>query len=455
MRILITGGGTGGHLYPALAVAEALKASSPDLEVLFVGSERGIEKEQVPEAGFAFRALEVVGFPRRPGLASVRALNSFIRACRSARDLVREYAPDVVFSTGGYASSPVVVGAWLARVPIVLQEQNSVPGLTNRVASRLAAEVHLAFPGARAHFPKRGHLKLSGNPLRAQVLGGSHGRAARLFRLEEEVTTVLVLGGSQGAHSINEAMIAALPRFAGREDIQFLIQTGNLDHERMLDAAKDANVKTWVRRFVGNMGDAYSLADLVLCRAGAMTISELCACGLPSILVPYPHATGNHQQMNAELVRDAGGGVILTDAELTGARVAEEIEALLGDRPRLREMSVNALRLARPDAAATIVKSLARWLPGLALPEPQPALRRADDGPRRGGPRGGDGRTWDRSNRPRPSGPPRGADSGYRPNSRPAAVPTSGGPRPPVGARRRAPGGQGSERRVPERGARA
>lgn len=381
MKILMTGGGTGGHLYPALAVAEALKIEHKEVEILFVGSTRGIESREVPEAGFAFRGLETTGFPRRPGFRSLAAAWSFFRAVFQARAILREFAPQVVFSTGGYASAPVAAAARLERVSLVLHEQNSVPGLTNRVACRFASEVHLAFPGARRFFAKRGHLRLSGNPLREQVTSGSRARALRLFRLEEQRRTVLVFGGSQGAHSINEALTGALPFFADRDDVQFLIQSGANDYELVLARCRDINVQTWVRRFISNMGDAYALADLVVCRAGAMTISELAACGLPAILIPYPFAAGNHQMLNAEQMRDAGAALIVPDAELTGARLARDVDGLLANPRKLREMSLNALRLARLDAAQKIARSLLRWRPIAELP-PEPDANRARYRPR-------------------------------------------------------------------------
>lgn len=385
VKILITGGGTGGHLYPALAIADALKATNSAVEILFVGSERGLEKEQVPEAGFAFQALSVRGFPRRPGFASIAAGISFLKAVLAARLIIDRFQPEVVFSTGGYASAAVVVGAWLRKVPIVLQEQNSVPGMTNRIAARLAAEVHLAFASARCHFPKRRHLRLSGNPLREQVFQGSRARALRLFRLDEQKTTVLVLGGSQGSRSINRAISEALPRFANRNDLQFLIQTGNVDHEVVLEACRTSPVQSWVRRFIANMGDAYSLADLVVCRAGAMTLSELAVCGLPSILIPYPHAAGDHQMLNAEQFTDAGSALLLSDGDLHGDILAEKIDELLQDRKRLRAMAVNALRLSRPDATRKITHALARFLPGLE-PEPEPEAPRGRGSGTRSGP---------------------------------------------------------------------
>lgn len=382
MKILITGGGTGGHLYPALAVADALRPRVGAENVLFVGSNRGMESREVPEAGYAFRGLDAVGFPRKPGPEFLRAVWAAFRAVRVARAIVAEFSPEVVFSTGGYASAPVVLAAWLARLPIVLHEQNSVPGRANRLASRVAARVFLGFSSARRFFPRRGHLRLSGNPLREQVVTGSKSRAIRQFRLEEGRKTVLVLGGSQGAHSINQAMVDALGYFGERDDVQFLIQSGPRDHEWMVERCREQKAKSWVRRFIPNMGDAYAVADLVVARAGAMTISELAACGLPSILVPYPHAMDNHQMLNADQLREAGAAILIEDRFLSGKELHDQIVALLEDWSELRRMAMNARLMARPDATEQIALALLQF--GTAAEAPTPA---EDDAARSAGPR--------------------------------------------------------------------
>ncbi len=439
----MTGGGTGGHLYPVLAVADALKKLHRDTEILFVGSDRGLESKEVPEAGFRFHGLKTVPFPRRFGPKTPAAALALGRAVLATRKILREFAPQVVFSSGGYASAPVAVAARLERAPLVLQEQNSIPGRTNRVASRFAAEVHLAYPSARVWFPRRGHLRLSGNPIREQILSGQASRALRLFRLEEGRRTVLVFGGSQGAHSINEALLDALPRFDGREDVQFLIQCGDRDYEAFLARCRDLHVKTWVRRFIANMGDAYALADLVICRAGALTISELAACGLPSILVPYPYAADNHQKLNAELMVEGGAAVLLPDHEMNGTTLASQAEALLAAPVKLREMSVNALRIARPQAADKIARALLRFRPASEIPpEPEfPRSRGEGRGRSREGPRGGSGRSG-------PGGPGGSRRSGAGRAGGPGDRPQTGRPRqsgpPPSGpVRRTQPGASG------------
>jgi UDP-N-acetylglucosamine--N-acetylmuramyl-(pentapeptide) pyrophosphoryl-undecaprenol N-acetylglucosamine transferase len=374
MKVLLTGGGTGGHLFPALAVAEALRKSQPAVELLFVGSATGLEATVVPQEGIPFFALPVRGLPRRPGIRMIRALFATLRCVLRAKERIDSWKPDVVFATGGFASAPVLAAAWLAKVPVVLHEQNSVPGLTNRIASRFAREVHITFSASRRHFPRRGHLRLSGIPIRDGIIGGSRGKALRLFRLDDGRKTILVFGGSQGAHRLNEAILDALPRLAGRADIQCVLQSGQNDYSWMLERCRRVQIRTWVRPFLTNMGDAYAAADLVVCRAGALTLGELAATGRPSILIPYPHATANHQMLNAEAFVEVGGAILVPDAELNGELLAEKIAELLDDPRRLRTMSVQVMRMARHDAAERIVRAIRRIGEGTVTPTPEPVI---------------------------------------------------------------------------------
>jgi UDP-N-acetylglucosamine--N-acetylmuramyl-(pentapeptide) pyrophosphoryl-undecaprenol N-acetylglucosamine transferase len=383
MKVLLTGGGTGGHLFPVLAVAEALRKTQPPVELLFVGSSTGLEATIVPQEGIPFHGLPVMGLPRRPGIRFIRASMAILRCILQARKRIDAWKPDVVFATGGYASAPVLAAAWLSKVPVVLHEQNSIPGLTNRFASRFAREVHLTFSASRRHFPRRDHLRLSGIPLREGILSGSRGRALRLFRLDEGRKTVLVFGGSQGAHRVNEAILDALARLSVRKDIQFVLQSGQNDYGWMLERCRRTQVRTWVRPFLTNMGDAYAAADLVVCRAGALTLGELAATGRPSILIPYPHATANHQALNAEAFIEVGGAILIPDAELNGEVLAQKIADLLDHPRRLRTMSVQVMRMARPDAADRIVRAIRRIGEGPAVPAPVP--ERPVPSPRRKG----------------------------------------------------------------------
>ncbi|MBM3287251.1 MAG: undecaprenyldiphospho-muramoylpentapeptide beta-N-acetylglucosaminyltransferase [Candidatus Eisenbacteria bacterium] len=381
MKVLFAGGGTGGHLFPALAVADSLRRAHPAAEILFVGSITGIEASLVPQEGYEFRGFPVVGLPRRVGPRQIRALVAAARCVLKTRRLIGEWKPDVVFATGGFASASVLVASWIARVPVILHEQNSIPGLTNRIASRFAREVHITFSSSRRFFPRRDHLRLSGIPLREGVAAGSRSRALRLFRLDEARKTVFVFGGSQGAHHLNEAILDAMALFAGRKDIQFLLQSGQKDYDWMIERCRRIPIRTWVRPFFPNMGDAYALADLVVCRSGALTLGELAASGRPSILIPFPHATANHQMHNTEPFVAAGASILVPDAELTGEVLAAKIDELIKNPRGLRDMSIHAMRLARPQATDRLVRAIRRVAEGTDGPQQAPLP--APEAPRR------------------------------------------------------------------------
>ncbi len=366
MKILIAGGGTGGHVFPGIAVAEELRANHPNVEVLFVGGRKGLEAQAVPEAGFRLRTLVTAGFARRrpwswPWVALVN-LFAFLQALW----VVLMERPRAVLGTGGYVSGPVSLAARLLGVPLLLQEQNSIPGLTNRWLSRIANEVHLSFLEARRYFPRRDHLKITGNPVRAIILSGEREQGLREFRLDAHRPTLFVFGGSLGAKRINAAALDALRRLKGRVDVQCILQTGREDHEAVRQAVEREQLPATVLPFVRSMHLAYAAADLVVCRAGAMTLAEIAVCGRPSILVPYPFAAHDHQRVNATNLADRGAAVMIEDGQLDGERLAQEIAHLLADRQALSRMSANARLFARPDAAARIARSLVAWAEGTA-----------------------------------------------------------------------------------------
>jgi UDP-N-acetylglucosamine--N-acetylmuramyl-(pentapeptide) pyrophosphoryl-undecaprenol N-acetylglucosamine transferase len=281
-------------------------------------------------------------------------------AYRRIRALMQEWKPDVLVGTGGYVTVPAVLAAASLKVPVLLQEQNSIPGRANRFLARFAREIHIHFTETRRWFRDRGKLRLSGNPVRVRIPEGRALRTLQSYRLFPERKTVLFLGGSQGAHSLNTAFREMLPRFRSDRAVQFVVQTGKDDYRAVLDAVRDADVKVVVKSFLHNMEEMYGVAHLVVARAGAMTVTELCACGIPSILVPYPHATADHQTANANALVEKGAAVLLPDRELSGEKLAETIRSLLADPVRLREMKQNAFALSRPDSALHIAEAVER-----------------------------------------------------------------------------------------------
>lgn len=369
MKVVIGGGGTGGHVFPGIAVAEELMRLRPRSEVLFIGGRRGLEAQAVPESGFRIRYILTRGFPRRawwrwPGALFANAIG-FVQALW----VIATERPDVVLGTGGYVSGPVSCAAWMLGRPLLLQEQNSIPGLANRWLARVADEVHLSFTEARAYFARKDNLKITGNPVRRHILGGDRTVALQEFGLAEGKPTAFVFGGSRGAHRINQAALEAMRRLKGRVDVQFILQTGREDFESARQTVESEQLPARVLPFLRQIHLAYAVADLVVCRSGAMTLAEIAACGTPAILIPYPHAAHNHQEINAANLVERGAAALILDRELNGERLAKEIAHLLADRQTLRRMSAHARTFARLDAAERIVRSLERWAEGRGAPE--------------------------------------------------------------------------------------
>ncbi|MBD3334188.1 MAG: undecaprenyldiphospho-muramoylpentapeptide beta-N-acetylglucosaminyltransferase [Candidatus Eisenbacteria bacterium] len=359
MRVLMAGGGTGGHIMPALAVAEFLRESIPEAEVQFIGAAHGLESNVIPDEGFKLYTLPVRGLARTAGRARWRALLGLGRGVTQAYQYLNRWRPDVVFATGGYVAPPVCLAAWLRRVPYVLFEPNTIPGRANRWLCRFATEVHLGSAAARRRLPRRDRVRLTGVPIRPQILFGNRTRATRMYRLEQDRFTVLVLGGSQGAHAINGLVVETLRELGPRDDVQFILQSGPADYNWLLSRVRGLPVRTWVRPFIHQMGDALATADLVIARAGALTLAELCMTGRPSILIPYPFAADDHQEANARALEEVGAARVLTADEASGLVVAQEILRLLKDQRALRSLGMMAQKLTRFDAAETIARRLA------------------------------------------------------------------------------------------------
>jgi UDP-N-acetylglucosamine--N-acetylmuramyl-(pentapeptide) pyrophosphoryl-undecaprenol N-acetylglucosamine transferase len=373
VKILIAGGGTGGHVYPGIAVAEEMMRLRPRAEVVFVGGRRGLEAQAVPESGFRIRYILTRGFPRRAWWRWPMALLANIVGLFQALWVVASERPDVVLGTGGYVSGPVAMAAWMLGRPLLLQEQNSIPGLANRWLARVADEVHLSFTEARAYFSRKDNLKVTGNPVRGHILGGDRAQAIKTFDLLEGRPTVFIFGGSRGAHRINEAALDAMRRLKGRVDVQFILQTGRDDLDWAQGVVGTEQLPARVLPFLRDIHLAYAVADLVVCRSGAMTLAEIAACGTPAILVPYPHAAHNHQEVNALNLVERSAAAMILDRELSGERLAREIAHLMADRQTLRRMSANARTFARLDAAERIVRSLERWAQGRGAVQATPA----------------------------------------------------------------------------------
>ena len=353
LRVVIGGGGTGGHLYPGIAIAREILARRPDAVVTFAGTARGIEVKVVPREGFELDLLRIAGLKGRSPLSAIAGIARLPLSFADAWRILARRRPDVVIGVGGYASGPVVMLAALRGKPTLIAEQNAVPGLTNRLLSWVVSAAAVTFDSTVSFFGRRGFV--AGNPVRPEFLtelppdGGSDSRAAG------QRSRILIFGGSQGAHAINVAMVEAAPRLAAAGGLDLTHQTGERDVELVRRGYADAGLPARVEPFLYAMDREMKQADLVVGRAGATSIAELTAAGRASILVPLPTAADDHQKKNAEVLARAGAAELIEQKDLTGAVIAERLIALAGDGARRQEMAAAARRLARPDAAKVIV----------------------------------------------------------------------------------------------------
>ena len=346
LRMMIAGGGTGGHLFPGIALAEAARRRDPNTVILFVGSARGIESRVVPTSGFELALLPGAPLRGRKMTGKVTALGALGAATVRARALVQRFAPDVVVGLGGYASAPAVVAGRLRRLPIVLLEQNAKPGMTTRFLARLADRVCVSFPDTAIGFAA-GQAVVTGNPVRAFAAPTAAGTTRTGL-------TIAIVGGSAGAHRLNEAGPELRAALADVPGLSIIHQTGFAE-EAAVRARYAGAAGVDVRAFLTDMGAVYAAADLMICRAGATTIAEVAAQGLPAIFVPYPHAADDHQRANAEALVRGGAARLVLDHQATGARLAEEVREVIGTMNLLAEMRLRMKQFARPDAANRVL----------------------------------------------------------------------------------------------------
>ena len=363
MNVLIAGGGTAGHVFPAIALAERL-VEDHGARVLFVGAPQGQEAKLVPAAGFEFHAIAAEQMPRTMSVEALRAPFTAIASMRACRPFVM--GADVVVGMGGYVSLPAVLAARRAKKALVLHEQNAVLGVANRFASRWANAVGLTFADAAPRLPRARRTVVTRNPVRARILDVPEHRdalakeACSELDLDPDVATVMVFGGSQGALAVDRLVAQALPILAGRDDLQLLVLTGPGHLDVVARAASlIENPRVAVLEYLERMELAYAVADLAVSRAGSGNIAELTVCGVPSILVPYPYATENHQEANARELERTGGAKVVLQPELTPERLASAMTELAGNAPTRRAMGAAAAAWAKPDAAARLAAVVA------------------------------------------------------------------------------------------------
>ncbi len=352
IAIVIAGGGTGGHLYPGIALARAFKQHDATMDITFVGTQRGIESRVLPKEGFPLKTIDAGGLLEKKW--SDRLVSSFklLRGVGQSLAFLRHKRPKLVVGVGGYVSAPLVLAAWILRIPILIHEQNSLPGSTNRMLGKLADKIAVSFPGSERYFPIHKVVQ-TGNMIReefAQTGAAPVGEAGEPFQL-------LVLGGSQGAHSINAAMMDALDNLKEKKETLHIVhQTGEKDYEKVKARYEESGIAHEVLPFIDDMGARYRRASLIVSRAGATTLAEITAGGKTALLIPFPYAAANHQEHNARVLVEAKAGRMILDAELTGTRLAEAVLDFMRKPETLKEMGKNSLQLGKPQATQNVLK---------------------------------------------------------------------------------------------------
>jgi len=353
-RLIVAGGGTGGHLFPGIAIAQAFLARHSHNKVLFVNAGRTLDVDILSRLKWPLETIPIEGIKHRSIWLQLRAMLKTPRAIHRARRIIRSFGPHVVLGVGGYSAGPVVLSAWMMGIPTALHEQNQLPGLTNRILRRVVNRIYLSFED-KSHGFAADKTLVTGNPVRDEIL--VLGESVRT-ETEQEQFTLLVLGGSQGAHAINEAMVNAAETLTDLPNLFVMHQTGRADEDNVAHAYRSAGVKAEVKAFFNDVASRYQKADLIVCRAGATTVAEITAIGRAAIFVPFPDAADDHQTGNAQALVDVGAAELIRQIDLDGRLLADKIKAYARDRRRVAAMAASALSLGRPDAALTIVDDM-------------------------------------------------------------------------------------------------
>jgi UDP-N-acetylglucosamine--N-acetylmuramyl-(pentapeptide) pyrophosphoryl-undecaprenol N-acetylglucosamine transferase len=364
LRIVFAGGGTGGHLFPGIAMAQEFMARNSSSRMLFISTGNELEQAVLSRAGFALRPITAAGIKGRGIFNQLKAALKIPWGMVQALGILKNFSPDLVLGLGSYSAGPVVMAAWLSRIPSVIHEQNILPGITNRILARFVRRIYVSFENTPYSVaPEK--IYWTGNPVRQELLAedASIEDSGRLR------FTVLIIGGSQGAHRINMAVIEALAHFKKRQQLHFVHQTGQSDEQAVQEAYRQKAVSATVQAFFDDMARQYRRADLIVCRAGATTVAEITALGKAAIFIPFPHAADNHQLLNATDLTRAGAAEMIVEKELTGERLCKRIEHYCDHRQALKDMAARAQRFGKPQAAKDIVDDCYRLLTA-GNPEP-------------------------------------------------------------------------------------
>ena len=359
MRLLISGGGTGGHIYPALALIEAIKQKEPDSEILYVGTHKGLESRIVPSAGVPLKTIKIQGFKRSLSLENFKTVYLFLKSVHDCKKIIRDFKPDVVVGTGGYVCGAVVYAAARMKIPTFVHEQNSVAGVTNKFLSRFVDKVGICFEDARKDFPAS-KVVFTGNPRAQQVAGMKDtGRLEKEYKLRKDLPTVMIFGGSRGAEGINAAALKAIPQFAKKE-YQVLFVTGKVHYDKIMakDEAKNLPDNVRIEPYIADMPVILPEGASIVGRAGATSLAEITALGIPTILIPSPYVTNDHQTKNAMSLVNKDAALMIKEKDLTADTLVKNIDEIMNDSDKRLQMGKNAKKAGIPDAANQVIKVL-------------------------------------------------------------------------------------------------
>lgn len=354
MKVIMTGGGTGGHIYPAIAVADEIKYRHPDAEIIFVGTERGMEKDIVPKAGYKIHFITVSGFNRKNPLKLPKTLKDLNKGLHEAKQIIKEFKPDLVIGTGGYVCGPVMRTAASMGIKTYIHEQNAFPGLTNKLLSRSAERVFVAFEDAKKYFKTKKEPVTVGNPVRKAFVETDRRAAREALGVAEDEFMVLSFGGSLGALKINEEMTVAADKLRDRAGLRIFFVTGRRYYDSIMEKADKNNARVTYLQYIDDMPKYLNACDLAITRSGALTVSEITACGRASVMVPSPYVTNNHQFYNAKVVSDRGGARLIEEKDLTDDSIARIIVELMSDKEELVKMEKASAALGTVSSAGTI-----------------------------------------------------------------------------------------------------
>jgi len=362
MKVIMTGGGTGGHIYPAIAIADEIKDKHPDAEIMFVGTERGLEKTLVPQHGYPIRFITVTGFNRKKLLKNLKVFKDLNKGIKEAKAIVKEFQPDIVIGTGGYVCGPVVKSASNLGIRTFIHEQNAAPGLTNKILEKYVEKIFIGFGEARVNFKKHDKIVLSGNPVRKNFFHVDKKACRSKLGIDDNDFVVLSFGGSQGAVKINEVMTEVVVTLSGIDKLSIFFVTGNSHYEKIVNGLKQKNSNLSrnmrVLPYVNDMEQYLTACDLVISRSGALTVSEIIVCGKPSILIPSPNVTGNHQFFNAKALVDRGGAMMIEEKDLDPENLIRTILKMKNDSNALMKMAAASKNAMRSNAAEIIYNNL-------------------------------------------------------------------------------------------------